>query len=164
MPSCFFASLSVRASTKICVASCASVVQIFWPLRRTRRLRFAPRCGGSRGRSPHWVPNSPDTTVLARSGSAAATWRAAPRCRSLSGAARPSGCPGPESARCPSAPALRQKMSSLDGVRPMPPCRTRPVGRDPTDAATCGDTNRRSRSSATAVRNSAALPGSALRE
>jgi len=34
MPSCFFAALSVRASRKTQFASCASVVQIFWPLTR----------------------------------------------------------------------------------------------------------------------------------
>ena len=32
MPSCFFAALSVRTSRKMCVASWARVVQVFWPL------------------------------------------------------------------------------------------------------------------------------------
>ena len=31
MPSCFFTVLSVRANTKIQLASLASVVQVFWP-------------------------------------------------------------------------------------------------------------------------------------
>ena len=32
MPSCFFAAGSVRTSANMWVASCASVVQIFWPV------------------------------------------------------------------------------------------------------------------------------------